>query len=262
MAFKENLMKKIMINELSNQVIRSLGPPGSGSKIDKPAMKTLFEIAGYSPRSERDLDLYLKDEKNEKAGIVVLDNELALYRTIVDDVVLRKSPTVKEMVSIKNAIKILNDKDVVEGKRDHTVRTIEKECIEAIDLSYTASDLEMIAREGEAALENSYGEGVLESMKLFAHLLVYEPAPKAFSIPHHQIWGKVQSQSGGEIKFGPIAIYSLVHNRLYLMEKPISSYDKNRTTLLKAVLKGDEKPSREGKAVFQYLKNAVPPFGK
>jgi hypothetical protein len=80
-----------------------------------------------------------------KTRILVLDNDLTIYHTTVEDVVLRKSPTVKEMVSIRNAIKILNDKDVVISKKEASLKTIRDICIDQLDLHYTAADIDGIA---------------------------------------------------------------------------------------------------------------------
>ena len=126
MSFKENILKQIRINKTAKQVILSIGPPDSGRKVDKDAMRRLLEMSPYTYRKERDLDLYLEDAESEKKKILVLDNDLAIYDTFVEDVVLRKSPTVKEMISIRNAIKILNDSDVVISKKEESVKTIQK----------------------------------------------------------------------------------------------------------------------------------------
>ena len=49
---------------------------------------------------------------------------------------MRKSPTIKEMISIRNAFKIINDKDVKISTKDESLKTIQKECIDLIDLSF------------------------------------------------------------------------------------------------------------------------------
>ena len=134
MAFKENILKKIAINKTAKQVIHSIGPPDSGRKVDKAAMRQLLEMSPYTYRKERGLDLYLEDIESEKKKILVLDNDLAIYHTHIEDVALRKSPTVKEMISIRNAIKILSDSDVVTSKKEASVKTIQRECIEKLDI--------------------------------------------------------------------------------------------------------------------------------
>ena len=48
MSFKENLLKKIQIDALAKRVISSLGPPDSGMRIDKEAMRSLLEMSIYT----------------------------------------------------------------------------------------------------------------------------------------------------------------------------------------------------------------------
>ena len=92
---------------------------------------------------------------------------------------MRRSPTVKEMISIRNAFKILNDKDVIVKKGPETLETIQKECIDLLDLSYKKTDLTAIAEDGTASLENAYQDGVIESLSLFGELLGFEHPPEA-----------------------------------------------------------------------------------
>ncbi|MBU2621632.1 MAG: hypothetical protein KKD92_04875, partial [Proteobacteria bacterium] len=113
MSFKENLLKKIRIDKMAEKMLNSIGPPDSGRKVDKETMRKMLEMSAYQTRKERDLELYIHDNADGIKRILVLDNELPLYNTTVDDVVLRKSPTLKEMLSIRNALKILNDADVI-----------------------------------------------------------------------------------------------------------------------------------------------------
>ena len=189
--------------------------------------------------------------------IIVLDNELPIYRTTVEDVLIRKSPYTKEMVKIRNIIKILKDSDVKISRREESLEIIRKECIEHLDLSYEASDIESIAGEGSDSLENGYTDGIEESLSLFAELLGYQSSPKAFRIRHHRIFGAVDEKRAGEILFGPIVILSLVDNSLVLIEDKISSLDKGKIEHYQLVARGKEKPSAEGKEVFRYLKEAV-----
>ncbi|MBT8356721.1 MAG: hypothetical protein HKO79_08615 [Desulfobacterales bacterium] len=257
MSFKDNLLKKININQTASKVINSIGPADSERKTDKTTMRHLLEMSPYSLHKIRDLDLFIKGDPDKKGQILVLDNELALYHTTADDVVLRKSPTIKEMVSIRNAIKILSDSDVVISKREESVNTIRKESIDLLDLSFTKSDLEQIEREGSASLENAYADGVTESLSLFAELLGFSPPPKAFKIRHCEIMGHLTKKASGEMVFGPTVIYSLAYNTLKLIEKKIGSFDKGQMEYFKQVVEEKQENSKEEFDVFQYLKEAV-----
>ena len=257
MSFKENLLKKIQINQLARKVLASFGPPESGSKIDKDAMRRILEMSPYRYQKERDLDLYIQDLAGETSKILVLDNELPIYRTTVEDVAIRKSPYTKEMLKIRNIIKILKDSDVKMSRKEESLKIVQQECIDGLDLTYDAADIESIAKEGIDSLENGYAEGIVESLTLFAELLGYQPPPKAFRIRHHEIIGAVREEPSGEILYGPSVDLSLVDNSLRLIEEKISSIDKGQMEHYQRVAQGKEKPALEGAEVFRYLKKAV-----
>ena len=257
MSFKENLLTKIKINRLSDKVLASIGPVESGSKVDKEAMRSLLEMSPYQHQKARDLDLYVVGVDQEQKKIFVLDNELPIYQTTIDDVVMRKSPLIKEMVKIGNIIKILKDTDVKLSRKDESVKTIQKECIEQLDLSFNTADIDEIAKDGQASLERDYPDGVIECLELFAELLDYKPAPKAFQLGRHKILGALTAKSGGEILYGPMIIYSLIHGTLKLIEEQISSFDKTKMELVQQVAAGKQKAAVEGSDVFEYLKNTV-----
>ena len=257
MSFKENLLKKIKIDKMAKQVIASIGPIDSGRRIDKKIMRELLGMVDYTYKRKRDLDLYIENIDAEKTRILVLDNDLAIYNTSVYDVAMRKSPTIKEMISIRNAIKILNDSDVVVSKKEDSVKTIQKECIGFLDLSFDKSDLDEIEKDGVVSLESGYAEGVVESLSLFAEILSYKPPAKAFKMNHYKIFGKSSKRESGELVYGPMVIYSLIHNRLKLIDEPVGSFDKEKIELIQEVVSGIENSAEEGSYVFQYLKEAA-----
>jgi hypothetical protein len=257
MSFKENLLKKIRIKQLARKVLTSIGPAESGQKIDKDAMHSLLEMSPYQFQEARDLDLFIKKSDGEPDRILVLDNELPIYRTSVEDVLIRKSPYIKEMTKIGNIIKILKDSDVKVSRKEESVKTVENECIDLLDLAFDAADIKEIARDGISAHENGYAEGVKESLALFAELLGYQPAPHAFLVRHHEIFGTLMEKSGGELVYGPIVIFSLVDNSLRLLSLRISSFDKPKVEFFQQLAQGKEKASVEGSAVFEYLEKEV-----
>jgi hypothetical protein len=257
MSFKENLLTKIKIDRLAAKVIASIGPVESGSKVDKDTMRELLEMSPFEHQTSRDLDLYVEAVEGEQKQIFVLDNELPIYRTTIEDVTIRKSPLIKEMVKIRNIVKILKDSDVKLSRKEESVRAIQQMCIDRLDLSYNVSDIEDIANDGRASLERDYPDGVIESLELFAELLDYRPAPKAFQLGRHIIYGKLESKAGGEVLFGPMMIYSQIHGNLRLIDEQISNYDKPKIDLIQQVASGKQKAAAEGPEVFEYLKNQV-----
>jgi hypothetical protein len=257
MSFKENLLKKITINQLARKVLATIGSAESGLKIDKDVMRSLLEMSPYRYQKERDLDLYIQELDGALNRILVLDNELPIYETTVEDVLIRKSPYTREMLNIKNVIKILRDSDVKKSRKAGSLESVQKECIAGLDLTYNTSDIEVIAKEGADSLENGYAEGILESLSLFAELLHYQPPPKAFHIRHHEIFGALNEKQGGEFLYGPAVVFSRIDNSLVMFEDKISSFDKQKIAHFQKVARGEEKSSIEGKEVFQYLIDAV-----
>jgi hypothetical protein len=257
MSFKKNLQKKIEIDGLAAKVIASIGPPESGRKMDKEAMRSLLDIAGHTLRKERDLDLYLEDAAATRGHILVLDNDLTIYDTTVEDVVIRKSPYLKDMISIRNIVKILNDKDVVVSKKDASVRHVQLACIAKLDLSHDTSDIADIAIDGVASMESNYSDGVIEVLDMFAELLGYKPPPKIFSLRHHHVRGALEDKGNGEQLFGPTVLYSLAGNTVKVIDVAISSGDKDRVQYYKNIASDEEKAPFNGEAAFKFLKEAV-----
>lgn len=257
MSFKANLLKKIKIDNLAHKVINSIGPPDSGQKIDKDAMRGLLEMSAYTYQKERDLDLYVEKADEGQSKILVLDNELPIYKTTIEDVVMRKSPYIKEMANIRNIIKILKDSDVKISRKKESVIAVQKECIDPLDLSFDESDIEAIAKDGEASLDNDYADGILESLTLFAELLDYKNPPKVFAVRHHQIFGALIEKDAGEVLYGPMVIVSIMDNSIQLIDEQISSLDKHKMQYYQQVIQGKEKASIKGSEVFKYLKKAV-----
>jgi len=257
MSFKQNLLEKLKIKALAQRVLATVGPVGSPLKVDREAMDRLLNSARYIKKRERELDLYCREKDAGKSRILVLDNDLNIYHTTMDDVLLRKNPTVKEMISIRNAIKILNDKDVVVSKKTESVQAIEKEAIDMLDLAFELSDLEEIEKDGIAALEMGKPDNVLESLDLFSDLLGYEDAPKSFRLGGYKVKCRLIKKEGHSPAYGPIFIYNSQENVLRLVDDVIETHDKGKIDMLKQIAMGKEKADLEGAGVFEVLKKAV-----
>lgn len=257
MGFKENLIAVLEMERLAGKVSGSMGAPDSGRRIDKEAARRLLERVGYAPRKERDLELFLPVSAEAEAGIVVLDNELPRYRSTSEDIAMRRSPTVKEMLSFRNIKKILSDTDIVESKQQETVRFLYRRYSEQLDLSFTDQDIASLAADGAAALEQHMVDAVVEALDLFAALLDYKKAPRAFALNQHHSIGQVERHASGEIRYGPAVIYSKLHNRLVLIDAATGSRDPEGLERMAAMARGDEAAAFEGKAVFHDLERRV-----
>ena len=257
MSFKENLLKKIRINTLAESILKSLGSPDSGKKLDKNAMRSLLEIRGFEHRKERDLDLFVQPDEQGEQRILVLGNELAFFRSTLEDVAMRRSPTVKEMISIRNAIKILNDKDIVISKGADTLQLLRDECLASLDLTFDETDIDELVQDGAASLKNNYSDGVIETLSLFAELLEYKSPPRSMMMSHYQIYGTAAPKGAGDVLFGPMVVYGMVQNDLKFIDEQVSSSNKKEIERVESMIKGKSKASCEGPEVFNELKGRV-----
>lgn len=244
---------------MRQRVLVTLGPTGSGSKVDKNAMRQLLDTAGYRHKKLRSLDLYLPEGTGEwaKQNILVLDNELTIYNTTVDDVALRKDPTIKEMISIKNAIKILNDKDVVISRKDKSVETVYTESISRLDLTFTNEDIKKLEYDGRSAVEWNDTEAILETLNLFAELLKYYSEPKTFKLDGYAMTGAYSRNSKGEELFGPSVVFSIGNGTLKLIQETFHVPDKEAVKRFQDIVLGRKDPAAMGPSVMEWLARQV-----
>jgi len=255
MTFKENLLKKIEIDQLTVKVLKSVGPSGSDQKTDKSKMRQLLETGPFQFIHQRDLDLYIIEPETDAGLILVLDNELAIYKTDVQDVLLRKSPIIKEMISIRNAIKILSDADVVVSRKAESVKTVHQLCLDRLDLTYLPADIEMLADDGVLALEQEDVSRLEETLMLFDAILGFHPLPKRFRIPGCLMSGGADRSERNNVWYAPVIIYNKHTNELKLIVAPLSSRDKSCIDLIHTVVNGETGAFKEGPAVMEYLKD-------
>ncbi len=257
MGFKDNLKRKITIERLYDSVSASLGPPGSGRKIDKRAMRSLLDMAGYQAGTERGIEFYRKASETEKNRILVLENEMTAYDTTLQDVLLRKNPTIKEMVNIFNMKKILNDKDVAVSKGSDTIAAVRAECMAGLDLTYRDSDIYEIAEDGRIALSDENSERVDEVLGLFAELLSLLPPPVPLSIPEILVIGPIQRKGGSVIYYGPVFIHDRKNHALMYFDCRLEPEAMKMQQTYLDMAYGREPATLEGGDVFGELAEKV-----
>ncbi|MBE9582313.1 MAG: hypothetical protein IMF18_11930 [Proteobacteria bacterium] len=257
MSFKENLKKKILIDRISRTVSLSVGPSGVSRKVDKESMRRLLALSPFVFEKRRDLDLYVRELDEGRAEVLVLDNELPLYgNTSLDDVTLRKSPELKEMISIRNIIKILNDSDILMCKGREALRYVQDRALELLDLRYDKRDIEEMADEGLEAFARVDSDGVMEILDLFAEIMGYEPAPAEVMVNHYVMFGHCHEE-GERKSFGPIIMYNDKTNTLRLIKQKVSVSDPIARDIIPGVALGELEPDAEEYGVFQFLKEEV-----
>ena len=256
MGFKENLLKRITINDLVQVVGKTIGTANSGAKVDKKAMKQLLDMSLFDHQSEREMDLYLKPLAAEGAfQILVLDNELPLYETTLTDVLLRKNPTLKEMLNVGNAIKILNDKDVVKFRRAESLAFVQQNLLGSLDLTFDHADLTAIFKEAVVALKTHQVDGVIQGIILFCEILGYMPAPLAFQIKGNRVWGKMTTDNLGKSLLGPTVLYAPEDNQLVLWPHPIDRLDPQAVEQLSGTIEALEPPWIKEVDVLAFLRD-------
>ncbi len=255
MGFRENLLKRITINGLVRTINRTIGTAESGTKVDKKSMKALLEMSSFVVHRERDMDLYMRPLRDNIHQILVLDNELPLFETTLGDVLLRRDPTLKEMLNLRNALKILNDKDVVKYRRNASLDFLHRDLLRDLDLTFSHADLDAIFDEAVKALRDRDRDAIVESIVLFAEILGYVPAPPAFGIRQHRVWGKSDAGTSGRALFGPMVIYNPDSHRLVLWDKSVDQLDPGAVEAL--FMEKDAQPTqwKQGPAVFEFLRD-------
>ena len=258
MSFKENLKKKMLIDRLSKTVSQSIGSPGRPWKLDKETMRRLLSLSPFVLEKRRDLELYFRELEPGIGEILVLDNELPLYgKTTLDDVTMRKSPDLKEMVNIRNIIKILHDSDVIMCKGRDALRHVHDRVLDLLDLRFEERDIEEMVNDGIDALARGDSEAVMEILDLFVELLGYESVPAAVLVNDYVMFGSHHEAEDGREAFGPIIMYNDRMNILRLIKKTVSVDDPVEQELIPGVALGEVEPDAEGYWVFQFLKEAV-----
>lgn len=259
MSFKENLLKKITLGEMKGRVLSSLGPVGSGSKVDKKAMKALLSAGGFRCVALRGLELYLREgtDDGEAQTILVLDNDLPVYHSTLSDVAMRKEPTIKEMISIRNAIRILSDKDVVMSHKEASVELVYREGLSRLDLAFGFEEIKMLEYEGRGCVDGKDADGVLEILSLFGELLGFGPEPSVFRVERHHIrGGSSRAAHGGEL-FGPAVVYDADSGALRWINERVAVTDTAGIQRFREKAQGKIEPDCSGSEVMKSLSGEV-----
>lgn len=263
MSFKQNLQKKIELDQAARKVLATIRPAGTPHHIDKDAMRYLLDAAGYTHERRRDVDLYYQADKGDPPeSILVLDNDLSVYASTIQDVVMRKSPYVKEMISLRNIKKILSDAGVIQTKKADTVRRVHGECIEGLDLSFTQADLDALKMDALAALDSGDADDLLLTMQYFAEILDYDPPPPFLAVAGYFILsGRMAGAEGVDI-FGPHIIYDKRRNQLLLITAPIKQTEKAKIDHYLKSVQGSAEADRRNADVIAFLREAADGIGE
>jgi hypothetical protein len=257
MSFQENLLRKIELERLASRVIASMGTEQTRHHVDREAMQSLLELSPYRYQRERDLDLYVKPAEGELKMILVLDNELPIFRSTVKDVVTRRSPRTLEMWRIRTIRNILVDSDIKMSTRDTSVETVLRDAVALLDLTYTDKDIENLARDGKAWLAGREADGVEKTLVMFAALLGYRKPPQYFGLDQTVCYGDTVPGRDKDVVFGPLVLYRPEDNTLLWIDRSVSRSDKQQVEFLRTIAGGQASVPMTGDAVFEKLQANV-----
>jgi len=175
MSFKENLKAKIKLDRLLRKLVSTIREPPGQRRLDKIVTQELLDMTDLEYKKVSSLHLYIRPLEGESMEVVVLDNELPIYHTTVADVALRKSPHWKQMFSIRNIKKIMNDQDVIISKGKASLKRLHTDALALLDLTYTRDDLTLLLEDARQGLDQKSISQIQEFFDLFFELLDFQP---------------------------------------------------------------------------------------
>ena len=207
MSFKLNLKTKIKLDNLLEKLLSTIRDKPGRHWLDKGLVRELLGRAGFKKIHVRDIDLYVRPLEGENVEIVVLGNELAIYRTSVDDIALRKSPYWQEVFSIRNIRKIMNDKDILISKGRKSLEILHSNALELLDLACTGDDLMLLQEDGCSGLERQSIIQIRESLDLFVALLNFQPVSFGGLAHNLHIYAGIKLNGGKLHTFEPLILF-------------------------------------------------------
>ena len=173
-SLETNLRSKMRIDALARRIAATIREAPGERKLNQDATRQLLEMTDYKHHRIRGLHLYVKPSQGDLQEVVVLDNELPIYRSTVADVTMRRAPRWKEMVSIRNIRKVLNDEDILVCRGKASLARIRERAAAQLDLSYGREDLESLVKDAARAVAACSAEQLQDSLQLFFELLPFE----------------------------------------------------------------------------------------
>lgn len=253
MSFRENLETKLEIDRMVRSLYASLRETPGQRQLDKNLMRALLLKTDFTKRKARDLEIYVRPLQGETMEILVFDNELAIYHSTVDDVALRKSPQWKEMFSIRNVQKILNDQDVVVSKGKASIRRIYGTALSGLDLSYTEKDMVALVVDARQALEQKSLGGIEEALGIFSEVLGFEAVNLPVLPDDIQAFARPKVNGGGPSLLEHLILLSQERLWIALQRGTFSPENEFDLAKIEAYARGESPPDLEGASVFQFL---------
>jgi hypothetical protein len=191
--------------------------------------------------------------EGEIMEVLVLDNELPIYHTTVADVALRKSPHWKQMFSIRNIKKIMNDKDVIISKGKESLKRLYANATALLDLTYTRDDLTLLLEDARNGLERKSIGQIQESLDLFVDLLDFEPLLLDVLEKNLQVFARPGHKDGPVHTFEHLIIFNEAALSLGLQKGAFLQENDLDLAWVMQYVSGDKTADLMGIDVFNFL---------
>lgn len=253
MSLKENLKAKIKLGRLFQSLVSTVREPPGRRWLDKELTKELLAMTDFEHKKVRDLHLYIRPLEGEIMEVAVLDNELPIYHTTVDDVTLRKSPYWQQMFSFRNVRKIMNDHDVIASKGKESLKRLHANALVLLDLTYTRDDLALLQKDARLGVEQKSIARMQESFDLFVELLHFQPMSLEGLERDLQISARPKPNGGAVPSFEHLILFDPGNLALGLKKGAFSPQNDLDLAWVMQYAQGKETVDLQGIEVFEFL---------
>jgi len=210
-------------------------------------------MTDFEYKKVRGLHLYVRPLEGETMEVAVLDNELPIYHTTVDDVTLRKSPYWQQMFSIRNVRKIMNDHDVIASKGKESLKRLHANALALLDLTYTRDDLALLLEDARRGMEQKSIARIQDSLDLFLELLGFQPLSFEVLEPRFQGFARPKGNGGVVPAFEHLILFDEEKLSLGLKKGAFSSQSDSDLAWVMHYARGEETADIQGVDVFEFL---------
>lgn len=253
MTFKENLKLKIKLDRLFQNLVSTIKEVPGQRRLDKKLARELLDMTDFEHKEVRDLQLYARSLEGEVTEVVVLDNELPIYHTSVEDVALRKSPYWQEIISIRNIIKILNDKDVVASKGKASLKRLHANALALLNLKYTKDDLALLMNDARQGLEQNSIAPLRDCLDLFFAILDFQAVSIEEPVLELQIFGWPKPNGNVDPAYEPLIFFDEEKRSVGLKKGTFSQHRESDMAWIERYSRGEEQADLNGIDVFEFL---------
>jgi hypothetical protein len=253
MSLKENLKAKIKLDGLLRRLVSTIREPPGKRWLDKVLTQEILGMTDFAYKEVSKLHLYIRPLEGEIMEVLVLDNELPIYHTTVDDVTLRKNPYWQQMFSVKNIKKIMNDQDVVVSKGKESLKRLHAAALALLDLSYTRDDLARLVEDARQGLERKSIAQIRESFDLLFELLDFQPVSLGGPERDLQIFAGPKPGGDAVPPFEHLILFDEKNLSLGLKKGPFSPQNESDLAWVIQYARGEETADLQGIGVFEVL---------